>query len=386
MSNENYNQSALFERAPEASRSRFNPDMLSMARKASSLSQSELALRMEVSQPLIGKWEASLSMPDPSQVEALSQALDVTPSFFFVDRTGRLASMSDFYHRALSTAKRGDVKAIHAKCSMIDVQVDRLLELIEDDTNDTIPHIESNSDKFKASEVERIAVQAREMMGCQSGPILNLTSVIESCGGIIIDRDFEVREVMALCRWVPGLPKMFFVNGSMPADRLRMSLAHELGHTVMHFGGKYDYNVAEEQARRFAAAFLMPESDIKKDFKRSVSLAELAAMKRKWRVSMQGIAYRLHALGLIDSRRYKSICVQISRKGWKKSEPVSIAGETPKRFRSLLQAHLDRGYTHEELASLLFMRSDNVLRNLLADYTESPGWEDQGVRLRLVRD
>ena len=97
-----------------------------------------LAEELGISQPLVGKWEADLSIPDREQVAALAVALGVRPELFFVDRSRRLASMSDFYHRALTRASRRDVKAIHARCSIIDIQVDRLLA-IADLPDDRIP-------------------------------------------------------------------------------------------------------------------------------------------------------------------------------------------------------------------------------------------------------
>lgn len=360
---------------------RFNPDMLATVRYARSLSQAALAeaMQVKISQALIGKWEAGLSAPNNEQVKALAATLAIEPELLFVDRPRRLASMSDFYHRALAKARRADVKAIQARCSIIDLQVDRLLELAEL-PEDRIPDIDPRG---HAGDVEKVAMAARTAMRVEPGPLKNLVEIIELCGGLVIDRELEVNNVDALCRWVPELPKLFFINGGRPADRMRFSLAHELGHTIMHFGRDLDPTVAEKQANGFASAFLLPAQDFHRDLKSWVSLADLAALKRKWRVSMQAIARRARSLNVIDDSRYRSICIQISQKGWRKTEPVAIDGESPRRFTELLRAHLEAGYSRDDLARLLFV-SRRALDEMIDD-AEAPTWEDEGVRLRLVR-
>ena len=60
------------------------------------------------------------------------------------------------------------------------------------------------------------------------------------------------------------------------------------------------------EANEFAAEFLMPEKDIKGDFKDGVTLNILADLKRKWRVSMQALLYRANDIGVItdNQKRY----------------------------------------------------------------------------------
>ena len=357
---------------------RFNPDMLAIAREAAGLTQKELADQLGVSQPLVGQWETKLTLPSQDQLAAAGQILRVRKDFFFVDRSRRLGSMSDFYHRAFARAKRSDVKMTHARCSIIDLQVDRLLNL-RPAINDLIPFI--NPDNH-AGNIEHVATMTRVAMGVGAGPVPNLVAAIEECGGIVIDRVLEVEDIDALCRWVPELPKLFFINGAKPADRTRRSLAHELGHTVMHFDRDVEPKRAEEQANKFASAFLMPSRDIRRDFRPIMGLEDFAALKRKWRVSMQSLICRANEIDAIDPVRYTSLFTQLSRKGWRKTEPIAIAGETPQAFTRLLQMHLEAGYTMSQLASMLFV-DEQWVQSMLRD-ANSPTWESHGVRMRLA--
>ncbi|BAM02438.1 helix-turn-helix domain-containing protein [Phycisphaera mikurensis] len=363
----------------------FNPAMLTAAREAQRLTQTALARLLGVSQPLVARWEAAGHTeagdrePDLVQRRALAEALRVHPRLFAQPGSAARASESEYFHRAFAKARRTDVKAAHARCGLIELQADRLLDL-EGAPEDRIPEIDPEN---HAGDAEKIAGWARTRMGLAPGPVDNLVRTVEDCGGLVIDHDLEIDNVDALCHWRPGLPKLFFLNGNRPGDRMRLSLAHELGHTVMHLGRDTELKLAEEQAQRFAAAFLLPSADFRPDLTFRLDLSRLMTLKRKWRVSMQAIAYRAHQLGAIDQTRFRSLFQQISRKGWRKTEPVEVRRESPMAFKRLLRAHVDAGFTREDLAMLLLVPPARV-DEMLVD-ASSPDWEDGGVRLRLAR-
>ena len=106
------------------------------------------------------------------------------------------------------------------------------------------------------------------------------------------------------------------VNGSDHANRRRFTIAHEIGHYVLHERETYvdtGYRVnfrdldsgsgtrsEEIEANRFAAALLMPEAMVRKAFDDvAFELAgsgddeELRELARRFGVSTQAMAYRL---------------------------------------------------------------------------------------------
>jgi len=364
----------------DGTRRGFNPRMLTLARQARYFSQTDVASLVGVSQPLVARWEAfdNDAQPSSEQMDVLAAEWGFDPAIFYAIQQREMDGGSEYYHRARKGAKRSDVKAAHAWCAIMELQVDRMLELY-DVSEDFIPDIDPDN---HAGDIEKIAGLARLRMGIPEGPVENLVRLGESRGGLVMDRDFRIDGMDALCRWVPGLPKIFYVNGGAPTDRMRLSLAHELGHTVMHFQRDVEYSLAEEQAQRFAAAFLLPSSEVRRDFAGRLDLQRLMALKRKWRVSMQALAYRAHQIGCIDQTRFKSIFQQMSRKGWRKTEPVSIKPESPRGFNRMVSAHVEAGYSTQELARRLLLSNSEVGR--LLTEVRSPDWETDGVRLRLV--
>jgi len=53
---------------------------------------------------------------------------------------------------------------------------------------------------------------------------------------------------------------LFFFNRDLPPDRIRLTLAHELG---QYSYAQHSTPEAEEQAYAFAAEFLVPEDELK---------------------------------------------------------------------------------------------------------------------------
>jgi len=360
----------------------YNPRMLTLAREARGLTQTALAQAMEVSQPLVALWEREADdgrTPNPEQATRLASLLLIDPDAFFVGHGLSRDYGSEFYHRARQKTRRNDIKAIHARCRLTELRVERLLQGTQA-PEDYIPDIDPDN---HAGDIEKVATLARLRMGVPTGPVADLTELIERNGGLVMDRDLEAEGMDALCRWIEGLPKLFYLNGDTPGDRMRWFLAHELGHTVMHFGRDVEFKLAEEQANAFAGAFLMPASEVRRDFRGRVDLERLAQLKRKWRVSMQALAYRAHRLGCIDATRFKSIFTQMSRRGWRKTEPVNVPRESPLGFKRLIRQQFDEGFSRETMARTLLMPLPE-LDKLLID-ANSPDWREDGVRLRLAR-
>lgn len=85
--------------------------------------------------------------------------------------------------------------------------------------------------------------------------------------------------------------------------RKNFSLAHELGHLILHCrkGAELpDSQKLEEEADCFAAAFLMPGEEVR----RSMIHVDVKTLKRqgeKWHVSPQAVLERCRGLGLLES-------------------------------------------------------------------------------------
>ncbi len=191
-------------------------------------------------------------------------------------------------------------------------------------------------------EVEAAAAAVRGRWELGSGPVVNLL-------GLLDDRGVKVYEARGI-EGFEGLSGRFgvrpFIAVSLdfPADRVRFTAAHELGHVLCDFSGQES---PEGQCHAFGAAFLLPRGVLERAFAgrgRKVTLGELGEIKEAYGVSLQAIMHRAHALGLVTARQFRAFRETIKVRGWVVEEPVAYAGrERATRFRRLLRYAVAEG-------------------------------------------
>jgi Zn-dependent peptidase ImmA (M78 family) len=172
--------------------------------------------------------------------------------------------------------------------------------------------------------------------------------------------DFQSPKISAVSIDNVGVyPALVILNSTLSGDRERFTVADELGHLVMHDELTTSEEAeAEAEADAFAAEFLMPAAEIRVKL-RNITLQRAAQLKVVWRVAMSAIIRRARDLGVVDDRRYKSLNVSISQKGWRKAEPVDVGKDEASVVSSLLAVHLsEHGYSVEELAEVVALRPD----------------------------
>ena len=82
------------------------------------------------------------------------------------------------------------------------------------------------------------------------------------------------------------------VTATPAGDRRRFSVAHELGHLVLHQVSEGSLHTVEQQADAFAAAFLLPEAAMRKVLVPPITLTTLADLKARWGMSLQALIRR----------------------------------------------------------------------------------------------
>jgi Zn-dependent peptidase ImmA (M78 family) len=240
--------------------------------------------------------------------------------------------------------------------------VARLLRAADIEADVDLPEIDVD-EVGTAAEVARLV---RRVWGMQRGPVPNVVEAIERAGVVVIPCDFGLPKVDAIGMRHPQLPPLIFANTESPPDRLRYTLAHELGHLVMH---DITSDTMEDEANLFAAEFLMPEEDIKPQLK-NLSLPVLATLKRIWRVSMAALLRRAHELGVISLRAYQSLQKLLSMYGYRKREPVNL--DPPREEPTLLNGLIDFHRTSLKYGKEQIAKALNLFPNRFSELYESP--------------
>ncbi len=147
-----------------------------------------------------------------------------------------------------------------------------------------------------------------------------------------------------------------FLNQQKTAERSNFDSAHELAHLVLHFhvdAATAPTEDAEKQADQFASAFLMPEDDIKGRIGHVYSASQIIKAKGRWKTSAMALATRLHHLGMLTEWNYRSIIIELGRRGYRKGEPIGVEREHSIILEKVLRALWGKGLTKSGIADEL---------------------------------
>jgi Zn-dependent peptidase ImmA (M78 family)/DNA-binding XRE family transcriptional regulator len=323
----------------------FNPELLAIVRKSKGMTQEDFADRLSMKQSHLSKIEAGLLSPPEEMMERLLEVTGYQKEFFFRNDQVFGISAAIIYHRMRQSIPVKVLDRIEAEVNIYRMHIERLLRSV--DVNEcTIPSYDPDESEGPAS----VAAAVRALWMLPSGPVKNMVRLVENAGGIVIPYDFGTKKMDGLSQWVPPLPPVFFISKTIPGDRWRFSLAHELGHMVMHRIPKPEM---EREANQFAAEFLMPTRDIAPAL-RSVTLDKLAELKIYWKVSMQSLILKAKDIGGIAERTAYYLYAQMSKAGYRAEEPIDIPLEQPTMFQDIIELYLNKlSYSVTDICNML---------------------------------
>ena len=206
---------------------------------------------------------------------------------------------------------------------------------------------------------EAAAAIVRTEWGLGTRPISNMVHLLESKGVRVFSLSVVAREVDAFSMWKDETP-FVMLNVQKSSEHSRFDAAHELAHLVLHRQGAPIGKEAESEANRFASAFLMPDADVLAHATLNPSISALLQMKKRWKVSLAALNYRIHQLKLTTDYHYRNLCIQISRIGARTTEIGSIPRESSQLFAKILEMLAKDGVARSQVASELSITSDEL--------------------------
>lgn len=357
-----------------------NADMLRVARQLRGLQQGDAAQRLGVSQAMLSRIENKLATFTSDLIDRAAAVYEIPRSFFTQTDTvfGAPVSVHPMWRKKASVSAR-EMEQIVAELNVRLMHLRRLLQAVEVEATYQIPSLPV--DEFES--IERIAALVRAQWQLPSGPVHNLTRTLEAAGVVVVHSDMAGSVVDGVTFSASGLPPLVVLNINQPSDRARFTMAHELGHLVMH--RTQPTQQMEEQANEFASHFLMPTNDIRPYLaRRRIDLRLLAELKPIWRVSMASLLMRARSLGLLAYNQERYLWQQFSMARIRQNEPpeLDFLPEKATVLPELIEAHMSQlGYSIAELAGMLHLQQ----RELSSLYGLSIVPEQQGTHLRIVK-
>lgn len=242
---------------------------------------------------------------------------DVSGTGYSLERFSCLPSMTEPLHRQRASTLVANTK--RAK-ELLRLGGEVFLELSSRVERSPKMALDRIGPPMSLTNVEELAQEVRcgVLDQEETNPIRNLTSAVERAG-ICLVPIAGLTGIDGLSSWVDGQP-VIGLDPTVPGDRFRFSMLHELGHLSMH---RTKSDITEDEANRFAGAVLIPEAELEAALdSRMAPLRDFVHLKQRWGVSVAALVYRSRELGLIDDNRFRSLQIQMSK--WRRQEPESF--------------------------------------------------------------
>ena len=305
------------------------------------------------------------------------------PLHFFEAAPETDLPLGSLLFRARADMTEREQKALRAHASMAHEVLSRMLvgKTIQEPPM-RVPNV--------TGDPERAAIIARSELGLSPDqPVKHVLHTMESAGILVIGLPRAFVSGDAFCVWAPTINgarrPIVVLSSDRPADRVRLSAAHELGHLVLHHPLPASRSVHDE-ANKFAGAFLLPADAMRQEITKAMTLEMFLSLKIKWGVSVQAAIVRAHELELITPRRYKELFQRLSAKGWRTHEPLSsqVPLERPRGFRQIAEMLYGKRLDYQKIADEI-RYPEPFLRELLEAHaskgdTLSPAKIDQATR------
>jgi len=322
----------------------FNPRRLKLVRERKGLSKSELAKLIGVDLRTIVAYESGEFTPSLETLHRLERALGFPVSFFDGEDLEELhpdaASFRSFSR--LKPTRRDMALAQGAIALYLNRWLEGRFELPEADLPDL----------SRERSPEQAAVATRQIWGIGELPIRNVVHLLEAKGIRVFSLAMDTREVDAFSMWRENTP-FVFLNNNKSSERSRYDAAHELGHLLLHRHASPQGREAEREADIFAGAFLMPKASVIAHTRRIRSVDDLIQQKRTWNVSVAALNYRLHEVGMLSDWEYRTLSIQIAKRGYRTYEPDQSPRETSQMLPVMFSALYEEGMSRGQIARTL---------------------------------
>lgn len=314
----------------------FNGNRLKQARLYNGLTVEELAKKINISAQAESQYEIGKIIPQFDKIIEFSKILNFPVQYFLQDYDFNIQSGSSYFRSLMKTQKKYRTEQ-KTKVEFLAKLYTILEEYIDFPFLD-LPQI-SIDEEYESPEEAAQALREHWKLGDK--PITNLLRLLEAHGIIVTTFDVDTEDIDAFSQFFEKDGKSFFIiaysSNKQSAARINFDLAHELGHIMLHSWSDDSENMdretfkrKENEANRFASAFLLPETSFKQDVRfYPTNLDRYIELKKKWRVSIGAMLYRACYLAVITQSQYQYLIRIMNAKNIRKQEPLDNIIEIP---------------------------------------------------------
>ncbi|GAA1230358.1 Zn-dependent peptidase ImmA (M78 family)/transcriptional regulator with XRE-family HTH domain [Microbacterium phyllosphaerae] len=342
----------------EAVAAAFDAGRLRQARQLALKTKQDVAAAIGVSPAAVGQYESGSFAPRPEHIEKLATFLRVPVGYFAAGRPqARLESAGVFFRSLRATAAKQRNKAIsYAE------HVWELANALESHVR--FPPVDIPG--FAGGEIApgtfstdpaTAAQQLRAAWSLGDGPIPQMLRLVEAKGIITVlvpMVETEVARIDAFSTTSLGRPLMILSpDRADDVYRHRFSIAHELGHIILHGGRTSGTLDLEREADRFAAEFLTPARMLDAELESRLDMNHVLTMSNRWGVQPSSIVLRSRELGKISEASARRGYIRLHQMAVTVEPVAKFPGEQPLLLSRAVELASEVGITIPTLAAEL---------------------------------
>ena len=296
-------------------------DRLRQRRLALGLSLQQVADAMaktgtKITRAALSKYELAQGTPNAIVLRELAKVLAVKTEYFFSEARTEIQWYAFRKRASMSQADHDRLQMLAIEQLERRVKAEELCGLEVQG-----PGPEDRKFCQTVEDAENLALSWRNKWGLDDQPIASVIDLLESKNFVMVPLATGELKFDGLSGLLNGIRPVIVYKEDVVADRLRFTIAHELAH---HFLRNDDSVVEEQLANRFAAAFLIAAERLREHLgphRTRLTLAELILLKEQYGLSIQALAYRAGAVGIISEGSRTELFQMFGRMGMRKTEP-----------------------------------------------------------------
>jgi Zn-dependent peptidase ImmA (M78 family)/transcriptional regulator with XRE-family HTH domain len=305
----------------------FNKERLTEIRTVRGMTMEQLANALGKTKQMVSKYEDGKSIPQIDAIKKMAQVLSAPIKYLLKESIVHNTNSSTLFLRApLATPKKTRTYA-------------RIVSSWGYEISQALKNMPQPFSSFSIDDqltIPEKAMELRRQWGLGTQPIKDMVALLESRGFNIFTIDSPELKTEAYSQIINDIPIIVINKQIGTAVRQRFSLAHELGHIVLHrnlVDWEFDLRSKEieNEAQQFAEHFLLPKGGFDYSFVSS-KMEDLISLKKEWLVSLGALVIHCENVGLIDASRRDFLQKRINVYGWQKSEPLDNKIEYEKPY------------------------------------------------------
>ncbi|UGB34521.1 ImmA/IrrE family metallo-endopeptidase [Microbacterium sp. cx-55] len=308
-----------------------------------------------------------MNAPRPEVIDRLARVLEVQSEFFNVGRPMARMDTLNAHFRSLRSARVSDRQRALATTTLVwelTFALERYIKLPDPD----LPRLAAGTSPADAAQA------LRAHWDLPDGPVKHLVATAEAHGVVVVVRPLsEVQSVDAFSAVIVERPIIITTpRRTANVFRHRFSIAHEIGHLLMHADSAEQSAAIEREANEFAAAFLTPAAAMDAVLPQRINVASLDRIGRTWGVSSKSLVRRMVERGRVTEssarRAYQRLAVDYDPE----ADPTSAyPGEVPTLLQKAAELATEHGTNAPAIAELLRLPVAQV-RDLLGEPDRRP--------------